>query len=579
MNRPNFMKRIAIIGAGQSGCQLGLGLLDAGFDVTMYSDRSPDEILEGRVMSSQCMFDSALEIERALNLNFWDDECPKVQGIGFALPDGIGGKAIDWTARLDNVAQSVDQRVKIPRWLHEFEKRGGDLRQKAATLDDLKDSARSYDLVIAASGKGALGQMFERDAARSPFSKAQRTLALTYVNGMRPREPYSAVSFSLVPNVGEYFVFPALTTSGPCEIMVFEAIPGGPWDCWSDVATPYDHLARSKAMLEKFLPWEAERCHDIELTDENGVLTGCVVPTVRKPVAMASGIPVLGMADTVVLNDPLTGQGSNNAARCAEIYLESILEHRDGPADLEWMQQTFDRYWNGYAKWVVEWTNLLLRPPSHVIKILDCAGKMSAVASAFANGFDDPRTLFPWFMDAREADTFLQQQAKLVAERFDRRDFRRALGQFATGVTVVTARTSNGRNIGITVNSFSSVSLDPPLILWSVSRQTGSFSDFMNVTHFAVNVLEAKQHHLSRQFSTPLADKFAGVEFGDSKAGVPILKGVIAQFVCRKVRHYDGGDHVIFVGEVEEYKYEDGEPLVFHSGRYRVATRHPDISD
>jgi flavin reductase (DIM6/NTAB) family NADH-FMN oxidoreductase RutF len=129
------------------------------------------------------------------------------------------------------------------------------------------------------------------------------------------------------------------------------------------------------------------------------------------------------------------------------------------------------------------------------------------------------------------------------------------------------------------VNSFSSVSLDPPLILWSVSRQTGSFSDFMNVTHFAVNVLEAKQHHLSRQFSTPLADKFAGVEFVDGKAGVPILKGVIAQFVCRKVRHYDGGDHVIFVGEVEEYKYEDGEPLVFHSGRYRVATRHPDISD
>jgi flavin reductase (DIM6/NTAB) family NADH-FMN oxidoreductase RutF len=123
------------------------------------------------------------------------------------------------------------------------------------------------------------------------------------------------------------------------------------------------------------------------------------------------------------------------------------------------------------------------------------------------------------------------------------------------------------------------VSLDPPLILWSVSRQTGSFSDFMNVTHFAVNVLEAKQHHLSRQFSTPLADKFAGVEFVDGKAGVPILKGVIAQFVCRKVRHYDGGDHVIFVGEVEEYKYEDGEPLVFHSGRYRVATRHPDISD
>jgi flavin reductase (DIM6/NTAB) family NADH-FMN oxidoreductase RutF len=573
------MKRVAIIGAGQSGLQLGLGLLDAGMEVTIYSDRIPDEIAQGRVMSSQCMFDSALEIERELNLDYWEEQCPKVEGIGFALPDGIGGKAIDWAARLDNFAQSVDQRLKIPRWMHEFEKRGGELRIKPATLDDLTECARSHDLVVVASGKGALGQLFERDAARSPFSQAQRTLALTYVRGMKPRAPYSAVCFSLMPNVGEYFVFPALTTSGPCDIMVFEAVPRGPWDCWSDVNTPAEHLARSKEILARFLPWEAERCREIELTDDNGTLTGCVVPTVRKPIASVAGVPVLGMADAVVLNDPLTGQGSNNAARSAEIYLESILERGADRPDSEWMQQTFDRYWNGYAKWVVEWTNLLLRPPAHVIRLLDCAGKISAIASAFANGFDDPRTLFPWFMESAEADLFIQQQAKLVAERFDRRDFRRALGQFATGVTVVTASAPDGRKIGVTVNSFSSVSLDPPLILWSLSRQTGSFSDFTNVTHFAVNVLEAKQHHLSRQFSTPLADKFAGVEFVEAKTGVPVLKGVIAQFVCRKVRQYDGGDHVIFVGEVEEYKYEDGEPLVFHSGRYRVATRHPDIAE
>jgi flavin reductase (DIM6/NTAB) family NADH-FMN oxidoreductase RutF len=578
-HQQKLMKRVAIIGAGQSGCQLGLGLLKAGLDVTMYSDRSADEISYGRVMSSQCMFDSALEIERNLELNYWEEKCPKVQGIGLALPNGIGGKAIDWVAPLDNFAQSVDQRLKIPRWMQEFQKRGGELHIKPASLDDLTEITRSQDLVIVATGKGALGHLFERDSERSPFSQPQRTTALTYVKGMLPREPYPAVSFSIVPNVGEYFVFPALTTSGPCDIMVFEGAPGGPWDCWSDVKTSAEHLARCKDILAKYLPWETDRCHDIELTDENGVLTGCVVPTVRKPVAWAAGIPVLGMADAVVLNDPLTVQGSNNAARCAEIYLESILELGTGRPDAEWMQQTFDRYWNGYAKWVVEWTNLLLRPPAHVIKLLDCAGKISAVASAFANGFDDPRTLFPWFINSGEADAFVQQQAKMVAERLDRRDFRRALGQFATGVTVVTANTSDGRRIGVTVNSFSSVSLDPPLILWSLSRQAESFFDFTNVTHFAVNVLEAKQHHLSRQFSTRLADKFVGVEFIEGKAGAPLLKGVIAQFVCRKVRLYDGGDHVIFVGEVEEYKYEDGEPLVFHSGRYRVATRHPDIAE
>jgi flavin reductase (DIM6/NTAB) family NADH-FMN oxidoreductase RutF len=123
------------------------------------------------------------------------------------------------------------------------------------------------------------------------------------------------------------------------------------------------------------------------------------------------------------------------------------------------------------------------------------------------------------------------------------------------------------------------VSLNPPLILWSLSRQAQSFSDFTTITHFAVNVLEAKQHHLSRQFSTPVPDKYAGVDFVKGKAGVPMLNGVIAQFICRKVRQVDGGDHLIFLGEVEEYRYNDGEPLVFHSGRYRVATRHPDITD
>jgi flavin reductase (DIM6/NTAB) family NADH-FMN oxidoreductase RutF len=195
------------------------------------------------------------------------------------------------------------------------------------------------------------------------------------------------------------------------------------------------------------------------------------------------------------------------------------------------------------------------------------------------NGFDDPRTLFPWFMEAGEAERFVAQAARAVAERLDRRDFRRALGQFATGVTVVTARTPDGRKAGVTVNSFSSVSLDPPLVLWSLSRQAPSFSDFVHATHFAVNVLASNQHHLSRQFSTPLADKFSGVEFEEGLGGVPLLSGVNAHFICRNVRQYDGGDHMIFLGEVEDYKYTDGEPLVFHSGRYRLATRHPDIPE
>ncbi|HEU4414874.1 MAG TPA: flavin reductase family protein, partial [Candidatus Angelobacter sp.] len=294
---------------------------------------------------------------------------------------------------------------------------------------------------------------------------------------------------------------------------------------------------------------------------------------------LLSGRSVLGMADAVVLNDPITGQGANNAVRCAEIYQESILELGQGLTDAVWMQRTFDRYWKGYAQWVVAWTNLLLHPPAHMHKLLEAGGKMKAVAQAVANGFDDPRTFFPWFTDPVEAEKFLAKEALAVGDRVDRRDLRRALGQFATGVTVVTMRAPDGRKAGVTVNSFASVSLDPPLVLWSLAREALCFDDFLGATHFGVNVLEARQHHLSRQFSSPLPEKFTGVDHVEGAAGVPLLQGAIARFVCRKVSQYDGGDHIIFIGEVEHYEYQEGEPLVFYTGRYRITTRHPDIAE
>jgi len=576
------VKRIAIIGAGESGLLLGLGLRAAGLDVTVFSSRTAEEIRNGRVMSSQVMFETALQAERDLGLNFWDAECPTIEGIGLYVPGPVGGKAIEWAARLDSHAQSVDQRVKIPSWMAEFEKRGGTLIAKEADIDDLEQLAESHDLVIVASGKGTIAELFERDPEKSRFDRPMRALALTYVKNMRLRPEFSAIFCNLIPGVGELFVFPGLTTSGPCEIMMFEGIPGGPMDCWGAVKTPEEHLAKSKWILETLFPWEAGRCKYIELADDNGVLTGGYAPTVRKPIGtLPSGRKVLGMADVVVLNDPITGQGANNAAKCAEIYLKSILDWGEGTYDAPWMQHTFDLYWRGYAQWVTQWTNTMLLPlPPHVLKIMTGAQNLPSVARAYVNAADDPRTLYPWFFDSAEADRFLETKATEAAkDRFDRRDFRRALGQFATGVTVITTCTTDGRKVGLSANSFSSVSLDPPLVLWSLARQSASLADFSGASHFAINVLAASQHHLSRQFSTPQPDKFSGVDFGEGTAGVPLLNGVIARFVCRNVRQYDGGDHLIFIGEVEKYERFDGEPLVFHSGYYRVATRHPELAE
>lgn len=406
------MRKITIVGGGQSGLQLGIGLLKNGHDVRIVQNRTADEIATGRVLSSQCMFHTAVQNERDLGIDFWADSCPPVEGISFAVPDpeGSGTKVIDWTGRLDNPAFSVDQRVKIPRWMEEFTSLGGQLVIAEAGLDELETYARQDDLVIVASGKGEIGRLFERDAEKSTFDKPMRALALTYVTGMTPRPGHSAVCFNLIPGVGEYFVFPALTTTGPCEIMVFEGVPGGPMDCWQDVKTPEQHLAKSKEILDTFLPWEAERCRNIELTDENGRLTGRFPPTIRHPVAtLPSGRKVLGIGDAVCLNDPITGQGSNNASKAAAIYLRRILDHGDRPFDAEWMQGTFDRFWDD-AQWVVTWTNMLLMPPPpFVLELMGMAGAVPELAHRMANGFDDPRDFFPWFADPDAARSYMNE--------------------------------------------------------------------------------------------------------------------------------------------------------------------------
>lgn len=407
-------RSVTIVGGGQSGLQLALGLQAKNFDVRVIQNRTADDIRKGKVLSSQCMFDMALQNERDLGINFWEADCPTIDSINITVPapDGSGNKAIDWNGKLDRPAQSVDQRVKIPGWMAEFEKRGGTIDIRDASIADLERYAADSDLVLVASGKGEISRLFERDAEKSPYDKPQRALALTYVTGMVPRPGHSAVCFNLIPTVGEYFVFPALTTTGPCEIMVLEGIPGGPMDCWKDVRSPDEHLAKSKWILDTFLPWEAERCRNVQLTDDNGILAGAFPPTVRKPVGrLPSGRAVFGMADAVVLNDPITGQGSNNASKCARVYLDAILARGDRPYDADWMQQTFDRYWS-YAQVVTGWTNALLQPPPpHVINLLGAAQQFPALAKRIANGFNDPTDLFPWFAVPEEAERYLKQLA------------------------------------------------------------------------------------------------------------------------------------------------------------------------
>lgn len=406
------MASIAIVGAGQAGLHLGIGLLMAGHRVTIVSNRTGEEIAAGTVTSSQSMYGMALGFERELGIDYWQDEAPQYSAAQMRAADSAGNVGLFWQGDMVEPGQSIDQRVKMPRWMARFEELGGELLIEDADVATLERLAATHDLLVVASGKGDIGRLFERNPERSPFTQPQRVLALTYVDRFKPRPGKPAICININPGVGEFVSFPGLTLGGPCEIFTIEAIPGGPMDVWGDVTTPAEHLALSERLLREFFPIEAERIDGhLELTDDKAVLRGRITPTTRHPVAtLPSGALAFGIADAVCVNDPITGQGSNNAAKCAKVYLDAIVAH-DGPFDAAWMNATFETYWD-YARYVVAYTNMTLTPPPpHMMRILKAAETNREMARLMANSFNDPKAISPWYYDPDAAEAFLAERA------------------------------------------------------------------------------------------------------------------------------------------------------------------------
>ncbi|MFE2408411.1 styrene monooxygenase/indole monooxygenase family protein [Kitasatospora sp. NPDC059408] len=395
------MRRIAVVGAGQAGLQLALGLVAAGYEVTLVAERTPEQLVGGRVLSTQAMFGPARRIEAAAGLDLWAADAPAVDTLTMVLAVPPGVRALEITATLDEPAQSVDQRLKLARWLELLAERGGRVEYRTLDRDGLRALAERHELTVVAAGRGGPAGVFERDAARSPFDRPQRSLSCLYAHGVGAPDPTvePRARMYALPGLADLYLQPALTLSGPCAILLWEAVPGGPLDAFTDAPAPDVQLDRIRALLAEHLPWEAEFWRHAEPTDAGAGLFGAVTPTVRRPVAALGGardVHVLGIGDAVVVNDPITGQGANSAARAADAYLRAIVEHGDAAFTPAWMAATAEDFWLQHARHTVEFTATMLTAPEHVQGVFAAAARHEAVARRLVNTYPEPSDHAEW---------------------------------------------------------------------------------------------------------------------------------------------------------------------------------------
>ncbi|MCB0209050.1 MAG: hypothetical protein KDJ52_06965 [Anaerolineae bacterium] len=402
------MRHITIIGAGQAGLQLGLGLLQHNYDVTIVSDRTPIQILHGRATGAATLFHTALSLEQSLGYNDWPEAVPTRNVLlEMYTPGGI----LPIQSPLPHPWITVDQRLKHAVWLHQFSRQGGRVVAQPATIEDVDDYARESDLVVIAGRGRQFNGLFKRDEHRSIFDRPQRRLLQVYLIGVHPwyaaTNPQTKISF--IPGVGEIFFLPIYTNlRQQAHTLQVEAVPGGPLDPVRLPTNGPDCLATVRELMAVVSPWHYGKIKNAELSDGTSWLAGSLTPTVRKGVArLPSGTPVLGIGDVTNLNDPVGGQGANNATKFAHFLIKRIAERVEQPFDAVWMHDVFEEFWR-YSRYVNAFNNGLLVPPlPHQQHILLAASQNKSIAADFIQGFDNPPSLFPWFIDPAAAERYL----------------------------------------------------------------------------------------------------------------------------------------------------------------------------
>ncbi|GAA1835307.1 FAD-dependent oxidoreductase [Pseudonocardia ailaonensis] len=410
---------------------LAYGLLAGGHDVTLYSDRTPDQWLnESKPTGSAYIYDEVVDIERKLGMDFWSRDA--FQGHGF-LYDGIptpGAAPLSIAGRNEygRPGSAIDQRLRVSRWLEDLEPRGGRLVIESVTPARLDAIAAASDLTVLAAGKADLASAIAVDPARS-FTEPQRNLAMVIVRSrtghvrdwFADRVPYAPIKFNRIDDTGEYFWVPYHhKTAGATMSLLLEARPGSLMDRFGTARSAGDVLDAAREIVRATMPYEAHIADDMELIedDPHGWLAGRFTPVVREAFGrLPSGGLVIPVGDTAITFDPIAGQGGNFANRSADFLASVINEHGGEHYDEEFLTRISTDLWTHFGRNSWTFNNHFLGVADDTTRlVMRTAAQNPDAGDTLFNGFVRPDRMLPALKDRRVAEEFARTYPARVAE-------------------------------------------------------------------------------------------------------------------------------------------------------------------